>query len=100
LVLNDASLELAKWAGREAVEEMADEVIAFSESCVVADLSTETALAAADLCARYRLATADAVIYATALAFGADLLTCCGHFENLPFVRFVPKRGGPPLTKN
>jgi predicted nucleic acid-binding protein len=30
-------------------------------------------------------------IYATALAHGADLLTCDRHFENLPGVRFVPK---------
>jgi hypothetical protein len=38
-----------------------------------------------------RLATADAVLYATALAHGADLLTCDRHFEKLPSVRFIPK---------
>jgi predicted nucleic acid-binding protein len=38
-------------------------------------------------------ATADAIIYATALAHEADLLTCDRHFENPPAVRFVPKPG-------
>jgi predicted nucleic acid-binding protein len=41
-----------------------------------------------------KLATADAVIYATALANGAELLTCDGHFQGLSFVRFVPKSEG------
>jgi predicted nucleic acid-binding protein len=40
-----------------------------------------------------KLATADAIVYATALAHGAELLTCDRHFENLPGVLFVPKPG-------
>jgi predicted nucleic acid-binding protein len=39
------------------------------------------------------LATADAIVYATALAHHADLLTCDRHFEGLPRARYVPKRG-------
>jgi predicted nucleic acid-binding protein len=100
LVPTMVQLELAKWLAREAVEDVADEVIAFSETCIVADLDTETALAAAELCARHKLATADAIVYATALAFGADLLTCDARFATLPFLRFVPKRGDPSITKN
>jgi predicted nucleic acid-binding protein len=72
---------------REAGEDKADRVIAFSETCVVADLDTATAA----LCARHKLATADAMIYATALAHEADLLTCDRHFEHLASVRFLPK---------
>jgi uncharacterized protein len=94
LVPTMVQLELAKWLTREAGEDKADRVIAFTETCVVADLDTATALAAAEICARHKLATADAIIYATALARGADLLTCDRHFENLPSVRFVPKSGG------
>jgi predicted nucleic acid-binding protein len=100
LVPTMVQMELAKWLAREVSEDKADQVIAFSETCVVADLDTETALAAAELCARHKLATADAIVYATALAFGADLLTCEAHFETLPFVRLVPKRSGAPITKN
>jgi uncharacterized protein len=91
LVPTMVQLELMKWLTREASEDKADRVIAFTETCVVADLDTETALSAADLCAKHKLATADAIVYATALAYGADLLTCDRHFENLPHVRFVAK---------
>ncbi|MSO76410.1 MAG: type II toxin-antitoxin system VapC family toxin [Alphaproteobacteria bacterium] len=45
------------------------------------------------LCVRHRLATADAIVLATALAHGADLLTCDRHFEGLPGVLFVPRTG-------
>lgn len=85
--------ELAKWLAREVGEDKADRVIAFTETCIVADLDTAIALSAAEICARYKLATADAIVYATALAHGADLLTCDWHFENLPGVRFVSKTG-------
>ncbi|NWG23450.1 MAG: type II toxin-antitoxin system VapC family toxin [Pseudorhodoplanes sp.] len=91
LVPTLVQLELAKWLTQEAGEDKADQVIAFTETCVVAPLDTPIALAAADLCARRKLATADAVVYATARAFGADLLTCDRHFKGLPGVRLVPK---------
>jgi len=94
LVPTMVQLELARWLTREAGEPKADRVIAFTETCVVADLDTATALSAAELCARHRLATADAIVYAIALGYGADLLTCDRHFENLPGVRFIPKLGG------
>lgn len=84
-------LELAKWLAREAGEDEADQVIAFTQKCVVAPLDTRIALVAADLHRQYRLATADAVVYATALEHDADLLTCDAHFEKLPGVVFVKK---------
>ncbi|HIJ37434.1 MAG TPA: type II toxin-antitoxin system VapC family toxin [Rhodospirillaceae bacterium] len=87
-------LELAKWLRREVGEDKADQVIAFTETCFIADLDRSIALAAADFCARYKLATADAIVYATALAHGADLLTCDRHFDGLSGVRFVPKSNG------
>jgi predicted nucleic acid-binding protein len=71
-----------------------DEIIAFTATCIVAVLDAATALSAAELSANHKLATADAIVYATALAHGADLLTCDRHFETLSGVRFVPKRGG------
>lgn len=91
LVPTIVQLELAKWVTRESGEDKADQVIAFTETCVVADLDTAIALSAADLCARHKLATADAIVYATALAHGADLLTCDRHFEGLAHVRLVRK---------
>lgn len=91
LVPTMVQLELAKWLTREIGEDTADQVLAFTATCVVASLDSPTALAAAELCARFRLATADAVIYPTALAYNAELLTCDRHFENLPGVRLVRK---------
>ena len=91
LVPTIVQLELAKWLTRVVGEDKAERVIAFSETCVVANLDTATALSAAELCAKHKLATADAIVYATALAYGADLLICDRHFEALPDVRYVPK---------
>jgi predicted nucleic acid-binding protein len=93
LVPTMVQLELTKWLAREAGEDKADLVIAFTETCVVADLDTPIALSAADLCAKHGLATADAIIYATALAHGADVLTCERRFETLAGVLYLPKPG-------
>ena len=69
-------LELAKWLTHELGEDRCDQVLAFSQMCHVVALDTQIALAAAELCARHGLATADAVMYATAFGAwgrGADL---------------------------
>ena len=84
-------LELAKWVTREVGEEQADQMIAFTQKCIVAPLDTRIALAAAELHRQHRLATADAVVYATAQEYGAALLTCDAHFEKLPGVVFIRK---------
>lgn len=83
--------ELTKWLLRERGEEAADEFIAYTQKCVVAVLDTATAIDAANLARQHKLATADAVIYATALRHGAGLLTCDAHFDGLPGVTFIPK---------
>lgn len=92
LVPSIVQLELAKWLARETGEVAADRVIAFTSTCVVVPLDTKIALAAAELCRMRKLATADAIVYATARAHDAELLTCDGHFAGLAGVRYVPKR--------
>ncbi|KFI25851.1 twitching motility protein PilT [Haematobacter massiliensis] len=94
LVPTMVQLELAKWLTREVGEDKADQVIAFTQVCQVVPLDTEIALAAADACRTHKLATADAIIFATARARGATLLTCDAHFEGLPGVDFMPKTNG------
>jgi predicted nucleic acid-binding protein len=94
LVPTMVQLELAKWLTREVGEDKADQVIAFTQVCQVVLLDTEIALAAADACRMHKLATADAIIFATAQARGATLLTCDAHFEGLPGVDFMPKTNG------
>ena len=93
LVPTIVQLELAKWLTREAGEDKADRVLAFTQTCRIVPLDSRTALLAADLCPRHKLATADAIIYATALEHGADLLTCDAHFDGLAGVVFIPKIG-------
>jgi uncharacterized protein len=93
LVPTIVQLELAKWMTREAGEGKADQVLAFTQMCVVADLDTETAISAAEFCRTHKLATADAIIYATARARGADILTCDSHFEGLEGVTLIRKHG-------
>jgi len=92
LVPTVVQYELAKWLAREAGDDKADRVVAFTRTCVVAELDTRIALSAAELAAAHRLAMADAIVYATARARGADVLTCDGHFSGLPGVRYVAKR--------
>jgi predicted nucleic acid-binding protein len=84
-------LELDKWLTREVGESVSDQVIAYTQNCILAVLDTNIALQAADLHRQYKLATADAIVYATALVYGADLLTCDAHFEGLPDVVFIKK---------
>jgi predicted nucleic acid-binding protein len=83
--------ELRKWFLRERGEDLADRVIAYTELCVVIPLDTRLALEAADVAREHRLATADAIVYASALAAGADLVTCDAHFAGLPGVILCAK---------
>ncbi|MBV9570076.1 MAG: type II toxin-antitoxin system VapC family toxin [Alphaproteobacteria bacterium] len=77
-------LELAKWLLREKGEDEADRVMAFSMKCKVVPLDTRLALLAVESHRQHGLATADAIVHATAQNEGADLLTCDGHFSGLP----------------
>ena len=86
-------LELSKWLVRELGEDEADRVIAYTLKCVVAPLDTAIALLAADLHRQHKLATADAIVYATARKHGAELLTCDEHFNGLPGAVLHSKAG-------
>jgi len=94
LVPTMVQLELAKWLAREVGEDKADQVIAFTQVCQVVPLDTEIALAAAEACREHKLATADAIVLATARARGASILTCDAHFEGLPGIKLIRKIKG------
>jgi len=91
LVPTMVQLELAKWLTREVGEDKADQVIAFTQICKVIPLDSEIALSAAEACREFKLATADAIIFATAQAHGATLITCDQHFSGLANVILVEK---------
>lgn len=84
-------LELSKWLVRELGEDHADEVIAYTQKGVVVPMDTRIALLAAEVHRQHKLATADAIVHATAQQQGADLLTCDAHFEKLPGVAYFTK---------
>ena len=84
-------LELAKWLTREMGEDQSDSAVAYTQNCIVVELDTKIALFAAELGAKHKLATADSIVYATALYYGADVLTCDAHFVELDRVKFVEK---------
>jgi predicted nucleic acid-binding protein len=88
-------LELAKWLKREADEDRADQVIAYTMECLVTPLDTSIALLAAEMHSQHKLATADAVVYATAQSKGAMLLTCDAHFAKLAGVSYWPNKSAP-----
>lgn len=79
-------LELSKWLVRERGEDDANRVLAYTQKCIVVPLDTNLALLAAEMHRQYKLATADAIVFASAQDRGARLLTCDVHFANLPDV--------------
>ena len=81
-------LELSKWLLRESGEDQVDQVIAYTQKCIVVPLDTPLALLAAELHRQHKLAIADAIVYAAAQAHGAELLTCDAHFAKLPAVAY------------
>lgn len=85
-------LELAKWLRRETDEDRTDRIIAYTQKCIVVSMDTRIALLAAEQHRRYKLATADAVIYATAQEHATDVLSCDAHFAGLPNVVYFRKR--------
>lgn len=86
-------LELSKWLFRERGEETADRFLAFTMTCHIVPLDTAIALLAAECARKLKLATADAIVYATAQHSGTELLTCDAHFEGLPGVILAKKIG-------
>ncbi len=54
-------------------------------------LTESLALFAADLAIEHGLATADSIVYATALSSGVDVATSDTDFERLPRVRYLAK---------
>jgi predicted nucleic acid-binding protein len=83
--------ELYKWVKREVDEHTALDTVALAEGSLIVPLSTDIALVAADLSLQYKLAFADAVIYASALKHEVELVTFDDHFQGLPGVVYFPK---------
>jgi toxin FitB len=87
--------EIARYTTRVAGEQAASKLIAFMRQHTVAPVSAEIATQAATLGGKHKLAMADALIYATALAHQTTLWTQDDDFKGLPQVRYYPKSVSP-----
>ena len=81
--------EVFKRILRERGEDEAQEKVAYMRKTRVVPLTDGLAVSAARLALEHRLAMADAMIYATALAEGAEVLTLDHDFEGLPHATVV-----------
>lgn len=81
--------EVYKKVKRAFGEEIANQTVGQLRQHEVVPLTETLALEAADYSLGHNLAMADAVIYATARARGATLVTADAHFAGLPGVEYV-----------
>lgn len=92
IVPTSLQFELYKWVAKRKGIQPALEAIALTEQAKVIPLSTSIALSAADFSAEHKLSFADAIIYATAQFFDAELITSDDHFKGLPDVNYLAFR--------
>ena len=83
--------ELYKWMCRETDQPTALSAIAATQTATIISLDTTLALLAADTAREFKLAMADAIIYATACQHNAMLVTSDAHCADLPRVKYFPK---------
>lgn len=83
--------EVYKIIKKQATEEEALAAITVMGKSRLIELTDTLALTAADMSLKYGLAMADAIIYATALAENAKLITSDYDLASLPGVTFLKK---------
>ena len=83
--------EVYKIMKRQRSEEDALAAVAQLQKTQIAPLNETVALTAADASLTYRLAMADAIVYATALLAGAELITSDADLGPLPGVTYLKK---------
>jgi len=82
--------EVSKVLKRDIGESIAMECALRMQQCKVVDLTDVLALEAADVALKHGLAMADAIIYATAQRFDAELYSSDADLKGLPGVHFIP----------
>ena len=82
--------EIYKYVRREASEDEAEQIAMSLQTYQVTLLTEQLALEAADFSLQHGLPMADAIIYATARAHDATLVTSDVHFAELPGVEYLP----------
>ena len=83
--------EVYRWMKRHRGEEEALKYTAKMSEAKVIPLDDSLALYAADIALEHRLALADSIVYATALAHHAKLITSDSDFKDLPNAVYFSK---------
>lgn len=92
VVVSTISLfEVWKYSALHGDETRAQQIAEFMQQGIVVAPDPDIAIQAARLSIRYKIAMADSLIYATALAHKAVLWTQDDDFMDLPMVRYFPK---------
>lgn len=84
--------EVFKVVLREANENEALQAIAAMQKGLIKDVTINLAMNAAKISLQYKLPMADSLILATANVYKCTLWTQDSDFENLPNVKFFPKK--------
>lgn len=87
LVLYEVSKQAFLWQGAE----YAKNVAVMLGKGIYVEVSREIVAGAVEVSLRHKLATADSLIYATALEYDAALWTQDKHFKGLPSVKYFEK---------
>ena len=89
--------EVFKVVLRESSENEALQVVAAMQKGTIIELTTSIAINASRLSLQYRLPMADSIILSTAQSYECLIWTQDSDFENLPDVKFFPKKKAGPL---
>ena len=87
LVLYEVTKRVRAVLGQEHTEG----ILAILGDAIYIEVTREIVDAAVDVSIKYKLATADSLIYATALEYDAMLWTQDKHFKGLPHVKYFEK---------
>jgi predicted nucleic acid-binding protein len=85
VILYEVYKKLAQSRGRN----LADQFLSFAFRTQVVAFDERLAIAAAVVSLEHKLAMADAIIYATASSYNAELVTSDTHFRDLPGVTLI-----------
>ena len=85
--------EVWKYSAVHGDESRANQLLEFMQQGIVVPPDTDIAIHAARLSIRHKLAMADSLIHATALAHNATLWTQDSDLKGLAHVRYFPKSG-------
>ena len=81
--------EIYKVVRRDINEERAIESVSALRATTIVPLAESLALEAADISREHGLAMADAIIFATAVRYRAEIVTADADFEGLPGVTLI-----------